>query len=66
MPGPKHQTPRRPGPRPLLVQKGDEIVKVPRRPNRKQAAKLARRQAGYVDSIGGMKAHKPGSQNRKK
>lgn len=61
MPGPKHGTPRRPGARP--DPNGNA-----RKPNRKQAAKLARRQAGYVpvNPQNGQKMHMPGSQNRKK
>lgn len=61
MPGPKHGTPRRPGARP--DQNGNARV-----PNRKQAAKLAQRQSGYVErnSQNQQTMHKPGSQNRKK
>jgi hypothetical protein len=61
MPGPKHGTPRRSGPRP--VSPGSSIA---RTPNRKSAAKLKARQDAVPASGGGYTFHKPGSQNRKK
>lgn len=63
MPGPKHATPRRPGNRP--DPNGDA-----RKPNRKGAARLAKRQAIFDaikpgdPALGGMT--RPGSQNRNK
>lgn len=61
MPGPKHGIPRKAGNR--KDPNGDARV-----PNRKSAAKLALRQAGYGErnSQNGQKMHRPGSQNRKK
>lgn len=61
MPGPKHGIPRKPGDRP--DPNGDARV-----PNRKVAARLARRQAEYTErnSQNGQAQHRPGSQNRKK
>ena len=61
MPGPKHGTPRKAGARP--DPNGNA-----RRPNRKQAAKLALRQSLFVERNpqNGQQMHKPGSQNRKK
>lgn len=56
MPGPKHQTPRNPGPR--LDPEGN-----PRKANRRQAARLSRRQTAAVHGDG---FHFPGSQNRNK
>lgn len=61
MPGPKHETPRRPGARP-------DPEGNPRVPNRKQAKRLAARQAEFKDVMPDSrnKCHMPGSQNRKK
>ena len=61
MPGPKHGTPRQRGPR-------KDPAGHARKPNAKQAAKLATRQESFVprNSQNGQEMHKPGSQNRKK
>jgi hypothetical protein len=61
MPGPKHGTPRKAGDRP--DPNGNA-----RKPNRKQAAKLAKRREGFVNrnTQNGQEMHLPGSQNRKK
>ena len=53
MPGPMHKSPRNPGPR--LDPEGNK-----RKPNRKSAARLARRLAAMVPGNG---YHTPGSQN---
>lgn len=73
MPGPKHGTPRKSGNRDVIFGKDKEgnWLSKPRTKNKKQAKRLAARQAGYHDPTSyevsnGLPLHKPGSQNRKK